>query len=99
MFVNFDLGSVEFGDVGSVCRRLQKNSYLGRSRIIVKCRSFRVLTKALYYVQQGYIVINNNNNALSNELRKKERENTNEFKGHCLTLLQCTACTATLGPI
>ena len=31
--------------------------------------------------------------------RKKERENINEFRGHCVTLLQCTACTATLGPI
>ena len=30
---------------------------------------------------------------------RRRRENTNEFRGHCVTLLQLTACTATLGPI
>ena len=44
--------------------------------------------------------VNNNNNMLSNELeREKERENNNKFRGHCISLLQSTACTATLGPI
>ena len=46
------------------------------------------------------VIFKNNNNALSNELRrKKERENNNQFRGHCVSLLQSTACTATLGPI
>ena len=43
--------------------------------------------------------VNNNNNMLSNELEgKKERENNNKNRGHCVSLLQSTACTATLGP-
>ena len=42
--------------------------------------------------------VNNNNNMLSNEL-ERERENYNKNRGHCVSLLQCTACTATLGPI
>ena len=29
----------------------------------------------------------------------RERENNNKNRGHCVSLLQCTACTATLGPI
>jgi hypothetical protein len=41
-----------------------------------------------------------NNNMLSNELeeRKRERENNNKFRGHCISLQQSRACTATLRP-
>ena len=41
-----------------------------------------------YIKIQEDILINNNNNMLSNELRERERENTSEFRGHCVTLLQ-----------
>jgi hypothetical protein len=34
-----------------------------------------------------------------NKERKKERKNNNKFRGHCISLLQSTACTATLGPM
>jgi hypothetical protein len=43
--------------------------------------------------------VNNNNNTLSNELGGGGGENNNKFKGHCVSLTQSTACTATLGLI
>jgi hypothetical protein len=42
--------------------------------------------------------VNNNINTLSNELGGGGEENNNKFKGHCISLTQSTACTATLGP-
>jgi hypothetical protein len=36
--------------LGSKCRMLWNVSYLSTSCIIVKCRSFRVLTEALFFL-------------------------------------------------